>query len=437
MSSTSARPQHYTFNDESVLGTSLELKIGAGSLPEAETAEAAALNEISREAKILSAWDHDSEFSRWARTSGQPVHVSRELFEVLGLFDQWRDRTGGALDASAEVITRLWKAGEQQQRLPSPGELAAVVKLVRQTHWRLDPEAQTAVHLSNAALVLSSFTKSYIVGHAADAALASGAVSSVVVNIGGDLVVRGAWTEPVDIADPQADAENSPPLGRLTIHDRAVATSGNDRRGVEIGGRHYSHIVDPRTGMPCDEVISSTVVARDPVNAGATRAPAREQKWYAPTTIATVAFKVSQMYRVGGAKRWSGKFRLNFEITGPTAGAARQYHSAFGFRCTTGAPWVQFRRCPKHFVRGTLPSFASRIGSLPCPSWPCWSAGWKFSSLTRASIGVRPATCELLPYSHCRFQPPDPPSRPATATCFPTRMAGAAICISKLPGLQF
>ncbi len=269
MSSTSARPHLYTFNHEDVLGTSLELKIGAGSLSEAETAEAAALNEIGREAKILSAWDHDSEFSRWVRTSGQPVHVSREMFEVLGLFDQWRDRTGGALDASAEVITRLWKAGERQQRLPSPRQLAAAVELVRQPHWRLDPETQTAVHLSNAALVLSSFTKSYIVGHAADAALASGGVSSVVVNIGGDLVVRGAWTEPVDIADPKADAENSPPLARLTVHDRAVATSGNYRRGVEIGGRHYSHIVDPRTGMPCDEVISSTVVARNPVDAGA------------------------------------------------------------------------------------------------------------------------------------------------------------------------
>ena len=30
--------------------------------------------------------------------------------------------------------------------------------------------------------------------------------------------------------------------------DRAVATSGNYRRGVDIGGQHYSHIVDPRTG---------------------------------------------------------------------------------------------------------------------------------------------------------------------------------------------
>jgi hypothetical protein len=48
-----------------------------------------------------------------------------------------------------------------------------------------------------------------------------------------------------------------------------VATSGDYRRGVEIGGRHYSHIVDPRTGMPADQIISSTVIAQSPAEAGA------------------------------------------------------------------------------------------------------------------------------------------------------------------------
>ena len=94
-------------------------------------------------------------------------------------------------------------------------------------------------------------------------------MSSAVVNIGGDLVVRGALTEPVEIADPKADAENDPPIAEMMIRNRAVATSGDYRRGFEIGGRHYSHIVDPRTGMPADEVISSTVVAPDAAEAGA------------------------------------------------------------------------------------------------------------------------------------------------------------------------
>ncbi len=259
----------YSFHHENVLGTSLELKIAAPSLAEARKAEAAVLSEMDRQAGILSSYDQGSEFSRWFRTAGQPARVSPELFEVLALFDQWRDRTGGALDASAEVVSRVWKAAASKGRLPEPAEVNAAAAAVRQTHWKLDSATRTATHLSNVPLALNSFTKSYVVDRASAAAFAAAKVSAVVINSGGDLVVRGALTEPVSIADPLSGAENSPPFTSLLIRNRAVATSGNYRRGVEIEGRRYSHIVDPRTGWPVDQVISATVVAPNPADAGA------------------------------------------------------------------------------------------------------------------------------------------------------------------------
>ena len=263
------RDRVYRFHYENVLGTSLEMKFAAASEAQARQAEVAALGEIDREAKILSSWDANSEFSRWARTRGAAVRVSPELFEVLGMYDRWRERTGGALDALAEAVIRVWKTAEGRRRMPAQAELDAAVEAVRRPHWRLDPVNQTATHLSDTPLVLASFTKSYILNRAAVAAMKRSGVSSAVVNIGGDLVVRGALTEPVAIADPKADAENDPPIAELMIHDRAVATSGDYRRGFEIAGRRYSHIVDPRTGLPADDVISSTVVARDAAEAGA------------------------------------------------------------------------------------------------------------------------------------------------------------------------
>ena len=268
-SSTIARPDNlYRFNYENVLGTSLELTFSATSETQAQRAETAALGEIDRESKILSSWDNDSEFSRWARTRGEPVHVSPELFEVLGLYDQWRTRTGGALDASAEAVILVWRNAAGQKRMPTQAELDAAVAETQRVHWWLDSSAGTATHLSDTPLVLASFTKSYILSHAADAAMKTG-VDAAVVNIGGDLTVRGTLTEPVEIADPRADAENSPPIATLAIHNRAVATSGDYRRGFDIQGKHYSHIVDPRTGIPADDVISSTVTAPNAVDAGA------------------------------------------------------------------------------------------------------------------------------------------------------------------------
>src|SRR5581483_9090118 len=99
--------------------------------------------------------------------------------------------------------------------------------------------------------------------------LRSPGVRSVVLNIPGDMVVRGAQSDAIRVIDPRSDAENSDPLYVIQISGRAVATSGNYRRGFESGGYHYSHIVDPRTGRTAEAVIGATVVAPRAVDAGA------------------------------------------------------------------------------------------------------------------------------------------------------------------------
>jgi thiamine biosynthesis lipoprotein ApbE len=259
----------FVFHRESVLGTSLELRVAADTRTTAGKAEARALAEIDRESKVLSGYDPGSEFSRWMRSRGEGVRVSEDLFEVLSRFDRYRALTSGALDASAEAVTEVWKSAAASHRLPSLAEIDAAIAAARGPNWSLDTVRRTATHLTDTPLILNSFTKSYIAGKAADAVLALPGVTAVVVNIGGDLVARGPRTETVDIADPQNDAENAEPIARIEVRDRAVATSGNYRRGVTVGGRFYSHIVDPRTGQPVDHILSSTVVAADPADAGA------------------------------------------------------------------------------------------------------------------------------------------------------------------------
>jgi thiamine biosynthesis lipoprotein ApbE len=254
---------------ENVLGTSLELKFAVDSDNEAARAEAAALAEIERLDHILSGYERESEFNRWLSAPRAPTSVSPELFEALSLFDEWRARTNGALDPAAQVVSELWRRAATERRTPSADELQAAVATVARAHYRLDGAARTATRLDDAPLILNSFVKSYIANRAADAAMRVARLDGVVVNIGGDLVARGAMAEDVRIADPKADAENDKPLAWLLIRNRAVATSGNYRRGVEINGRWYSHIVDPRTALPVDHVISATVVAPQAADAGA------------------------------------------------------------------------------------------------------------------------------------------------------------------------
>jgi thiamine biosynthesis lipoprotein ApbE len=266
---TTAVDRTFTAHYENVLGTSLELRVHAPGKAIAERVEQIVLTEITRQARILSTWDPKSEVSQWLRTQGQPVRVSRELFEVLDLFDQWRSRSNGVIDPASQAVIALWSKAAAEQRLPTDQERAAAVTAVRQPHWRLDRTAQTATHLSTTPLVLASFTKSYIMDRAVEATQKVEGLHGLVLNIGGDILARGAAAEPIDIANPRDDAENSVPVATILVRNRTVATSGDYRRGVDIGRTHYSHIVDPRTALPATAAISATVVADRPTDAGA------------------------------------------------------------------------------------------------------------------------------------------------------------------------
>jgi thiamine biosynthesis lipoprotein ApbE len=258
----------WSFAHENVLGTSLDMNVSAASRRQARTAEAAALAEFDRQSKILSAWDATSEFSRWEKTRGVAVKVSPELLDVLARFDAWQEATAGVLNASSETAAKLWRTAAARATAPSSKDLDAAAHTMAQRHWLLDHANGTATRVSDAPLVLASFTKSLITQRAAEAALAAGA-TGVMLNVGGDIVTRGALTQRVDVADPYADAENDAAIDTVVLRDRAIATSGSYRRGFDVAGEHRSHIIDPRTAQPAAAVLSSTVIARDAATAGA------------------------------------------------------------------------------------------------------------------------------------------------------------------------
>jgi FAD:protein FMN transferase len=266
----------WTFHHENVLGTSMEVTVRASDRLSAHRAEAALLAVMDSRTSVLSAWNSQSELSRWAATRGTAEKISPELMRVLLAFDEWRDRTNGALDASAESAARVWKQATAEGRRPTDTEIRRAVVAMQQQHWTLDRAAGTATRLTDAPLALASFAKSIIASDAADEAIRSGA-KGVMLNIGGDIVVRGAMTQVVEIADPAAHAETETAMEQVVVTDRAVATSGSYRRGFDLASNlgvphlapQFSHILDPRTAQPAGHILSSTVIARDAETAGA------------------------------------------------------------------------------------------------------------------------------------------------------------------------
>ena len=260
----------FAFHHENVMGTALELVVRSDDAEVANRAEARVLSAIDRLSKIFSGYDPSSEFSRWQRSRAGSVALSAELFEVLALSDRWKSLSAGAFDPRVEVLSRLWSACASEGRAPSPAETAAAQAVMSRPAWRLDLRGRAGERLSDAPLSLNAIAKGYIVEQAVEAATAADPrVKGVMLNIGGDLRVRGDLTWTIGIAAARGDSETTAPSTTITVRDRAVSTSGSAQRGFSIKGHWYSHILDPRSGAPAAGVISATVVAARSADADA------------------------------------------------------------------------------------------------------------------------------------------------------------------------
>ena len=228
----------------------------------ATAAEAAVLEEVERLRRVLDWRDEASEFSRLPASGS--VGVSPDLYAVLTAAERWRGLSGGAFDPAAAHIDRVWVSAEAEGVVPPDDALAGAVDEVQGLRWRMrdGAVAPTRVRWS-----LDGLAKGAILDAAAARAREGGA-SAVVFDIGGDLVALGGRAE-ILISNPAAGADNSAPLDRIRVQNAAVATSANTKRGREIAGELYGHVLDPRSGRPATGVLQASVLAPNAVDADA------------------------------------------------------------------------------------------------------------------------------------------------------------------------
>ena len=261
------------------MGTLFRVILYAGNEPAARAAAETAFGRIAALENVLSDYDPDSELMRLCQSPpGQPVRVSVELFDVLERAQRLAAATDGAFDVTIGPLARLWRRARRTGELPPAEALARARESVGWQKLRLDPRRRTVTLLAaRMQLDLGGIGK----GYAADAALAAlkrCGVSRALVAASGDIAVgdpppgtRG-WR--VSIGAPEHDAprggerepggSSSPPsiVETLLLQNAGISTSGDAEQFVDIGGRRYSHILDPRTGLGLTERIQVTIVAR-------------------------------------------------------------------------------------------------------------------------------------------------------------------------------
>ncbi len=240
------------------MGARFRIVLYAGDRNSATKASKAAFQRVAHLDDSMSDYDSKSELMRLAARAGTgPVRISEDLFRVLAESQRLARQTGGAFDVTIGPLVRLWRTARRTKRMPDPETLARARELVGYKMLRLDPKARTAeLLMPGMQLDLGGIAK----GYAADEALAvliRRGNSRALVDAGGDVVFglpphkRDGWK--IGIA-PLGPLDSPGPRGSQTVRnlilsEAAVATSGDAEQFVEIDGKRYSHVVDPRTGL--------------------------------------------------------------------------------------------------------------------------------------------------------------------------------------------
>lgn len=246
------------------MGTEFRIILYTTDASTATSASQMAFDRVARLDSILSDYNPESEAMRLCdQAGGPPVPVSAELYTVLDRALDLARRSGGAFDPTINPVVRLWRRARRERKLPDPENLARARALVGYQHIELDPKARTA-RLAKPGMNLDfgGIAKGFAAQEALKVLIAQG-IKSALVAAAGDIAVSAAPPGASGWRVAIAPLEKGGAAPVLLLTHAAVSTSGDAEQFVDIDGKRYSHIVDPRTGLGVVDRASVTVVARD------------------------------------------------------------------------------------------------------------------------------------------------------------------------------
>jgi thiamine biosynthesis lipoprotein len=232
---------------------------------------AAAVDQVDQQ---MSPWKPDSDLMRVNRAPVDAwVEVPAEMLEVLSCALEVHRLSAGAFDPCVGELVNAWGFGAKGD-VPD----AHAIRIARQLQppaahacLELDSNAGKVRKLAPLQLDLCGIAKGYAVDRMARV-LQKHSVRHALAALDGELRAVGGQSGGL----PWRVALESPEVGRravrgvIELEDLAVATSGDYRHFLEVGGSRLAHTMDPHRWAPLNNGVASvTVLARTCMQADA------------------------------------------------------------------------------------------------------------------------------------------------------------------------
>ncbi|MFH6968837.1 FAD:protein FMN transferase [Flavobacterium sp. FlaQc-28] len=248
---------------EKLMGNAFEITVVRADEALAFQQIDSAIAEIKRIEQLFTTFKTDSQTNLINNNAGiQAVKVDEEVFNLIERSLRISRITNGFFDITYGGVDKsLWNFDRSMTRLPDSETAKKLVYLINYQNVILNRENST-VYLKEKGMRIGfgGIGKGYAAEMAKNVLQKQG-VGSGIINASGDLTVWGTqadgkpWT--IGIANPD---QARLPFSYLNLTDTAIATSGNYEKYVKVGGKKYSHTINPKTGMPITGIKSVTVI---------------------------------------------------------------------------------------------------------------------------------------------------------------------------------
>ncbi len=206
----------------------------------------------------LSVFQPESELSLLNASAGcGPVSVGDDALFLLTKSKYYSALSGGAFAVTTRSLSSLWRIHARCGTVPNRAEVEQALALVNDEDILLDESAKTAeLARFGQCLDLGSIAKGYATDEVKRILIESG-VSDALINLGGTVAMLGRKRR-VGIQHP--DRVTGIAMGRISVENACVVTSGDYERYYEVDGVRYHHILDPKTGYPARSGLRSVTL---------------------------------------------------------------------------------------------------------------------------------------------------------------------------------
>jgi len=238
----------------------------------ARQATLAAFDRVREMDEILSDYVATSEASQLGDRAGDGewIEVSPTMADALKQSLEWHRVTQGAFDVSIGPLSQLWRRARREKKLPEAQALAKACEAVGSESIKLQT-GPDRVRLERPGMRLDFGGIGQ--GLAADEMLRifeQHGIRRVLIDASGD--VR-CGDPPPDRSDWEVAVAPLEPDGKkpftIHLHNASVSTSGDAFQFLELEGKRFSHLIDPKTGNPVEGRSSVTVLASNATSADA------------------------------------------------------------------------------------------------------------------------------------------------------------------------